>query len=327
VRISCALLTTVDTPDLVVEAERLGYSRAWLYDSPALTSDVWMALALAASRTSVIGIGPAVLVPSLRHPMTNAAAMATLAALAPGRVAMAIGAGFTARYAMGQKPLRWAEVERYVVALQGLLRGETVEWYDALIRMLHSPGFVTDRPVDVELLIASNGPKGTAVARRVGAGLLAVARPNAQAAGNYQALLQYGTVLGPGEDVRSPRVLEAAGHAVALSFHAMFERGGPDAVARLPGGAIWLAAIDAVPPAERHLVIHEGHLIRPTAVDEKAVFEGADHLRSATLTGSPAELRDKVAAFEASGVDELLYQPAGPDPAGELARMMAALSG
>lgn len=317
----------METPDLVVEAERLGYSRAWLYDSPAIASDVWMALALAATRTSVIGLGPAVLIPSLRHPMTNAAAMATLAALAPGRVAMAVGAGFTGRYAMGQKPLRWADVERYVVALRGVLRGETVEWEGAPIRMLHAPGFLADRPIEVELLIGANGPKGTGVANRVGDGVFAGGLPNALAADRHQALLQFGTVLAENEDVRSPRVMEAAGHAVAVFFHSMYERGGPDAVASLPGGSTWLAAIEAVPPAERHLVTHEGHLARLTAVDEKAVLEGADLLTAATLTGSPAELRDKVAAFEASGVDELVYQPAGPDPAGELARMMASLSG
>jgi 5,10-methylenetetrahydromethanopterin reductase len=193
--------------------------------------------------------------------------------------------------------------------------------------MLHAPGFLADRPIEVELLIGSNGPKGTGVANRVGDGVFAGGLPNALAADRHQALLQFGTVLAENEDVRSPRVMEAAGHAVAVFFHSMYERGGPDAVASLPGGSTWLGAIEAVPPAERHLVTHEGHLVRLTAVDEKAVLEGADLLTAATLTGSPAELRGKVAAFEASGVDELVYQPAGPDPAGELARMMAALSG
>lgn len=57
------------------------------------------------------------------------------------------------------------------------------------------------------------------------------------------------------------------------------------------------------------------------------MLEGADLLTAVTLTGTPADLRAKVNSFAASGVDELVYQPAGPDPAGELARMMAALSG
>src|SRR5436190_23078210 len=99
--VSCAFPPGPDVVEHVVIAESLGYERAWLYDSPALYPDVWVALAQAAERTSTIGLGPAVLVPSLRHPMTNAAAIATLAALAPGRLAVAVGAGFTGRYVLG----------------------------------------------------------------------------------------------------------------------------------------------------------------------------------------------------------------------------------
>jgi 5,10-methylenetetrahydromethanopterin reductase len=47
-----------------------------------------MSLALAAEQTSRIGLGPGVLPPRLRHPMTNAATNAALAGLAPGRVAV-----------------------------------------------------------------------------------------------------------------------------------------------------------------------------------------------------------------------------------------------
>ena len=80
--ISCAFATSMQTAEHVHVAEELGFVRAWAYDSPALYPDVWMQLALAATRTTTIGLGPAVLVPSLRHPMTNAAAIATLVDLA-----------------------------------------------------------------------------------------------------------------------------------------------------------------------------------------------------------------------------------------------------
>src|SRR5581483_4490954 len=108
--LSCAFATSVDTPEHIALAERLGYRRAWCYDSPALYPDVWMTLARAAERTSRIELGPGVLIPSLRHPMTNAAAIATLAQLAPGRVVVGVGAGFTGRVALGQRPLAWAGV-------------------------------------------------------------------------------------------------------------------------------------------------------------------------------------------------------------------------
>ena len=85
--VSCAFPTALDSPDNIALAEQLGYHRAWIYDTPQQSPDVWMTLALAAQRTERIGLGPGVLVPSLRHPMVNAAATATLCALAPGGVA------------------------------------------------------------------------------------------------------------------------------------------------------------------------------------------------------------------------------------------------
>jgi 5,10-methylenetetrahydromethanopterin reductase len=75
--VSCAFPTALDSPDNIALAERLGYDRAWVYDTPQQSPDVWMTLALAAERTERIGLGPGVLVPSLRHPMVNAAATAS----------------------------------------------------------------------------------------------------------------------------------------------------------------------------------------------------------------------------------------------------------
>ncbi|HTI75450.1 MAG TPA: LLM class flavin-dependent oxidoreductase [Mycobacterium sp.] len=324
-QLSCALVTNVDSPELVEEAERLGYRRAWLYDSPAITSDVWMALALAAQRTSTIGLGPGVLVPSLRHPMTNAAAIAGLAAIAPGRVAVAVGSGFTGRYTLGKRPLRWAFVKEYVTALRALLRGETVQWDGAPIRMLHTDGFLADRPVDVEVLIGADGPRGTAVAERVGDGVFAAGVPNPAAAGRPYSFLQFGTVLDEGEDVRSRDVMNRAGHGLAVVFHALYERNGADALLDFPGGREWVDAIEAIPAAERHLVTHEGHLVRLTAVDEEAVGLAADLLPQFTFSGTKAQLRERVAEYAAGGVTELVYQPAGSDVVGELARMMDAV--
>ena len=137
--ISCSFATSLDTPDHIVLAERLGYRRAWCYDSPALYPDVWMTLARAAERTHRIRLGPGVLVPSLRHVLVNAAAIATLVALAPARVTVGVGAGVTGRLALGQRPLPWGDVAVYIRALRALLRGDEADWEGAVIRMLHPP--------------------------------------------------------------------------------------------------------------------------------------------------------------------------------------------
>ena len=77
-RISVAFPPIPETPDHIALAEKLGYETAWVYDTPALQLDVWMVLALAAMRTERIKLGPGVLIPSLRHPMVTASAIATL---------------------------------------------------------------------------------------------------------------------------------------------------------------------------------------------------------------------------------------------------------
>jgi 5,10-methylenetetrahydromethanopterin reductase len=326
VKLSAAFATSLDTPEHVRIAESLGYERAWLYDSPALYPDVWVALALAAERTATIGLGPAVLVPSLRHPMTNAAAIATLAALAPGRMAVAVGAGFTGRYVLGQRAMRWADVAEYVRVVRALLRGEEVEWEGAPIKMIHPPGFVAARPVDVPFVIAADGPKGLAVARELGDGVFSAARPVEGDGPSSRAVLVFGTVLADGEQPTDERVLDAAGHGLAVAYHAMYERGGAAAVDALPGGAKWRVAVEAEVPERRHLLTHENHLVSLTDRDRAALAEGASLLTAISFTGSPASLREKVAALEAAGATELAYQPAGPDIPGELERMWEALA-
>jgi 5,10-methylenetetrahydromethanopterin reductase len=326
IALSCAFATSPDTPAHIQRAEQLGYRRAWCYDSPALYPDVWMTLALAAERTTTIGLGPAVLVPSLRHPMVNAAAIATLDGLAPGRVAVAIGAGFTGRHVLGQRPMRWADVRTYVEALRGLLRGDDVVWEGATIRMVHPVGFAPERPIDVPILIGADGPKGLAVAAAVGDGVFSAGSPSsADDTPPWRALLAFGTVLADGETITSERVMAAAGHGVAVAYHALYERGGAAAVDALPGGRAWREDIEAIPPETRHLAIHEDHLVAVNQRDRPAVLEAAPLLTSITLTGTAAELRSRVAGLVEAGVTELAWQPAGPDIPGELERMAAAL--
>ncbi len=325
--ISCAFATSPDTPRHIAAAESLGYRRAWCYDSPALYPDVWITLALAAEQTSSIGLGPGVLVPSLRHPMVNAAAIATLAALAPGRVAVAIGAGFTGRYTLGQRAMRWADVAEYVRVLRALLRGEEASWEGAAIKMIHPDGFVAERPLtDVPILIGADGPKGYEVARELGDGVIGAAAPPAgDGLPPWRALLAFGTVLDDGEKPTDERVIDAAGHGLAVVFHAFYERAGAEGVDAVPGGGRWREAIETIPEDRRHLAIHEEHLVAVSERDQPAVIEGAELLPMLTLTGGAGDLRGRVEELAAQGVTEVAYQPAGRDIPGELARFIDAV--
>src|SRR3984893_16845874 len=143
--ISCAFATSSDTPVHAELAEALGYKRAWLYDAPAAGPVVWWVPARCAERRSPIGLGRGVLVPSLRHPMVNAAAIAELVRQAPGRVAVAVGSGFSGRLALGTRPIPWRRVAEYVRCLKALLAGETAGGAGAVLQMLQLPGFGADR--------------------------------------------------------------------------------------------------------------------------------------------------------------------------------------
>ena len=324
--ISCAFATSSDTPAHVQLAETLGYRRAWLYDSPALYPDVWMILTRCAERTSRIGLGPGVLVPSLRHPMVNAAAIAELADQAPGRVAVAVGSGFTGRFSLGKRPMPWRQVAEYVRCLKALLAGETSEWDGARIRMLHPSGFGAKRPVTVPILIGADGPKGLAVAAELGDGVFsaAVPQPDAVNVADWRALLSFGTVLDEGEELTSGRVVDAAAPGAVVMYHAIYERAGATAVDALPGGRGWRAAVEAHPETERHFAIHEGHLVKANPRDEPYVADLIPLASATALIGTAEQVSTRVAEFGAAGVTEVVYQPAGPDIERELSAFASA---
>lgn len=327
--LSCAFPTTLSSPEDIRIAEEIGYGRAWLYDTPQNSPDVWMTLALAAERTSRIGLGPGVLVPTLRHPMANAAATATLVALAPGRVAIGFGTGFTGRRAMGYGAIPWSYMQEYLAAYCGLLRGEIVEWEGVRMQMLQPEGSAPPRPIDVPIIIGALGPKGRAVASGHD-GVFAATTLGGLEPGSFEwvAFLCWGTVLEPGEDLSSDRVRDAAGPGGALAtYHAAYELYGPDAVPGLPGGEEWTAVIERQPKEERHLAVHTGHCIHLNEADKAAWAKtGGTLLPAVTVTGTADEVKTIIDGLGEQGVTEVVYQPCGPNVRRELETMFAALS-
>jgi 5,10-methylenetetrahydromethanopterin reductase len=321
IEVSCGIPPGPECVAQARVAEELGYERVWLYDSPALYPDVWIELARVAEATERIGLGPAVLVPSLRHVLVTANAIATVDALAPGRLTVAVGTGFTGRMALGQRPLPWAQVAEYLRRLRGLLHGDTVEVDGALVRLMPPAGYLP-LPVDVPILVAANGPKGLEVARELGDGVMTVGPtfPEFETC----SVLTFGTVLDPAEDPGSPRALAAAGPMAAVAYHGIYETD-PDMVEGLPGGVEWRAEVDALPEAERHLALHEEHFVGVTERD-RAVVTG-DVLRMFTWTGEAAELRARLDALAEAGASEVLFAAGGPDVARELRAFHAMATG
>lgn len=326
ITVSAAFATDIDTPEHVAIAESLGYQRAWLYDTPQQSPDVWMALALCAERTTTIGLAPGVLVPSLRHPMVNAAGALTLDRLAPGRVAVGFGTGYTGRRAIGRTTsIPWAHMSEYIAAFAGLIRGEVVQWDGAPMKVLDAPESAPNIPI----YIAATGPKGLAVAAAQGEGVFVGGRvPDGVAGIDQVVCLSWGTVFDEGETLDSPRVRDAAGPGVAQTLHWAHEMlGRPERVASLPGGREWLDVIERTPEDERHLAVHDGHCVRLNEADAAAWDAGAKDLAPrVTLTGTAEHVRRRLDDLVAQGVSEIAYQPAGDIPR-ELEAFVAAAGG
>lgn len=310
IELSCGLPPGPEFADLVVLAEELGYARAWIYDSAPLWEDPFVHLALAAQRTTRIGLGTAVLVPDQRSVMAMASGIATIARISGGRLRACFGTGFTARRAVGRRPMTLQALADYVTALRHLLAGKTAIVDGKPARMLHAPGLAAPRPIDVPLWLSVFGPRGAALAGEVADGIIGPPHPTLPA-----AMIASGTVLDPGEDPGSSRVREAVGPWRVVDWHNAYAKGGAEAVDALPGGQAWRQALEELAPeGERHLLTFEGHVTHLPDRDRPLL----EHIDLKTMVGDPARIGRQLSRLAGAGFHEIIYTPTGPDVAREL---------
>jgi 5,10-methylenetetrahydromethanopterin reductase len=308
---------------LAVHAEELGYDRIWMFDSAALYEDIWIHLARTADATRTIGLGTAVLVPNLRHVMTTASAIATVERLAPGRLACALGTGYTARKVLGQDAVRWSTLRRYVEQLRGLLRGEVVEIDGRPCQMIHRPELALARPIDVPILLSAFGPKGLAITREIADGWMGMTPPPEPF--EWAAQMVSGTVLASGESPSAPRVIDDVGAWQVGAYHFTWEAA-PEQVSGIPGGADWLAQIESERPAEeRHLAVHHSHCTHLSTADRRGIAAFGDAIPWHGWVAEADEIRRRAEEAAAAGTTEILYTPAGDDLLGQAETFYRAL--
>ena len=240
----------------VQAAEKAGFTHAWFFDSQLIYSDVWATMALAAENTEKIKLGTLVAIPSNRIVPVTAAAAATINKLAPGRVIVGIGTGYTGRNTMGLPALKMKEFTTYVSQLKDLLAGNDVLFKegdrDRWIRLIHSKEnsgrddfFNIEDPIPV--MVAANGPKGQELVGEISDGWITTGRSlnvpegipiimeSAKRSGNsfdrfggtytkpYVTVLTSSCVLREGETVSSERVIRNIGPTLVPGVHAMWE--------------------------------------------------------------------------------------------------------
>ncbi|MEU5755881.1 LLM class flavin-dependent oxidoreductase [Streptomyces sp. NPDC047829] len=309
-QLSCGLPPGPDFAERAVLAEHLGYHRVWIYDSAPLWEDPFVHLALAAVRTTRVGLATAVLIPDERSEMAMASAIATMARVSQGRFRACVGTGFTSRLALGQRPMRLSRMLSYVTAVRGLLRGETVEVNGAPVRMVHADGLTAPRPVRVPFWISAFGPRGASAAAQVADGVIGPPHPSLPT-----ATIVSGTVLHVDEDPESDRVREALGPWRVVDWHNAYATKGAAGVDALPGGRRWREELEALEPeGRRHLLTFEGHVTHLPSRDRRLL----DHIDLTRMVGDPSRIGVQLARLASYGFREVIYTPTGPDVRREL---------
>jgi 5,10-methylenetetrahydromethanopterin reductase len=308
--LSCGLPPGPDFAELAMLAEELGYSRVGIYESAPLWEDSFVHLALAAERTRRIGLAAAVMVPTQRSEMAMASAIATIARISDGRFRACFGTGFTARLALGRRPMALRALIGYVSVIRQLLQGKTAVVDGRPVRMLHASGMTAPRPIDVPIWLSVFGPRGLALAGTVADGIIGQPHPTLPA-----AIIASGTVLDPGEDSGSTRVREAIGPWRVVDWHNAYATGGAPAVDAMPGGREWRRALEAFAPEdERHLLMFEGHVTHLPDRDRQLL----EHIDVKTMVGDAAVIGRRLSRLADIGFQEIIYTPTGPDVVREL---------
>ena len=326
------LATAADSWKVVKRAEELGYARAWFYDTQMLNADVFVAMGAAAVQTSRIRLATGVLIPSNRIAPVAASALASLNALAPGRIDFGISTGFTARRTMGLGPVKLGEMKEYIAIVQRLLAGETVEWTfegkRRKIRFLSREIDVVNVKDPIPLHISALGPRGRAITAELGAGWInatgnmghakaaitemhgAWRTAGVDPATRVATAFTGGCVMRDGEPFDSPRAKALAGPHATIALHNLVEvaefgnmgRGVPPQLAPLLER--YREIYTKYEPADaRYLSNHRGHLmfLRP----EEQEICTADLIRTLTFSGTRPELHDRIRELRSIGYSHL----------------------
>ena len=322
--------------DYVVHAESLGYSHAWMADSQMIWSDCYATLALAASKTSHIQLGTGVAITGTRPPAVNAAGIATINAIAPGRTFFGVGAGNTAMRIMGLPPHKIRDLDRYLSEIAPLLKGEEsiVKLGDIespIRHIMRDKGFVNfdDR---IPMYVSGFGPRslglagkhgdGAVIAFAASTGALEMMWSMIEAGANkvdrtidrdkfYLSALTTMVVLDDGEAIDSPRVKHECGAFAMASVHDDYDQDrnfGHQPPNYLAG--IWddyTRLLESFPEDRRHQRVHAGH--NCWVIPEEERFVTAETISASCLVGTQDQLIEQLQTLGAEGLNQVMLLP------------------
>ena len=343
VDVGLVLLSYHRSWDDAAYAEENGFANAGFVDTPLIAGDPFVAMALAAERTSTLRVGTMLAIPSNRNAAACVTAVATINRIAPGRTFLGLGTGNTGRAVFGHKAIPVDRFADYVASCRALLDGGEIihrEGGKATYVRLRHP--VEDRYINrsgIPVYVAADGPRALGTAGERGDGWImslrgtdliadspAMFRTSLQAVkeeaarsrrelDNFYTMASVGLcVLEDREPLTSPRVLERVGPVAMLPFHAYADN--PEIAGYLPAPVrdrldIYEKDVLArfnVPYDRLYQEVHRGHLSHLLPGEAGVLTD--EVIRATTLTGTAAEIVQVLRELEEAGLRGVMLNPA-----------------
>lgn len=312
-----------------------GFSHLWVYESPLVFGELFMAMLEAARATETIKIGPGVTQPLARPAFANAQGMATLAVAAPERTFFGIGIGNSARWSLGMKPATQDVMFEHVQVVRGLLSGGTANYRERdrtqPIRFLHQEGRWINTQPAVDIWVSAFGPKGQrrsgaeadgVLVRWEGEEAIAEVRRNLAAGAatvdRDPAGIQIGTVFAvyPIEDeaeLETEEARKALGPLVISRLRyltANHEDSSEVPEPFRPGFDAYIKYRSTLDETTKHVDNYEGYLV--FVPDHLWDFVTPETMRTIAFIGSPEDVTAELTRMKDAGVDQATLQMAGP---------------
>jgi probable F420-dependent oxidoreductase len=158
------------TPDRAValtrQAESVGFTYGWVFDSHILWQEPYPLLTLMAVNTRRMRLGTCVTNPIVRDPTVTASLLGTLNQISEGRFDCGIGRGDSSRRVMGKKPSTLENLEQAVQVIRDLNSGKTINYEGQPIEMTWANAGTPP------IWIAGYGPKALRCAGRIADGVV-----------------------------------------------------------------------------------------------------------------------------------------------------------
>lgn len=308
--------TAREIVDCVQLAESLGYESAWVAEGHG--GDQFATLAGCAMQTSKIQLGTAISSVFVRSIPTIAMAAATVDDLSDGRFILGLGSSHKVQVEPEHgvpygKPL--SRIRDSVAIIRALLQDGEVQHDGATVRIENFDLWFTPHRADLPIYLAAVFPKMTALCGEIADGVI-LTRSTLRTGAQVREHIADGAARA-GRDPDSVVVSSLLPTAVADSRDEAFD-------SMRPGLAFYAGFF----PRYNQLIAEHGFPEEAAAIAEAwarddreaAVRAVSDAMIDATsVAGTPAQCRDKLEAYRASGIDLPIISPFARGPGAKAA--------